>query len=1039
MPNAPVTIYNRDRERVAYCEQAFDIGYRLQKDALWRAWFSLPLDDPKNDEISDLYYAEIYDGDTRIELFRIISIRKRRSNGIPVLTYTCEHVLGTLIDKTLVGVFNAGPGTTQAITDVLAEQPVANWVLDTCDFSRNFYHDWEDVTLLKALFSIPTRFTNDHVWTWDTTTYPWRLSLETAPATVSAKIRYQRELKDIQKDSDARYLYTRLYPWGFGAGADQLDILTVDQMAEGRPEFISGSTKFTVGETLTGATSGETCVVASSLLESGVWGGGDAQGPLFVTGMSGAFTDGEDLNGSASGANCATLDSSLDHVNAETIVTYGIISRSWHDQRYTIAANLHEQAQARVDENSVPRATYRLSAMDFNRLAGTNRYVLGDLVRVYDSELGIDVNVRVTLVSKGDVEGRPGDITLQLATEEEKFVNFGGIVYADDLDGVQDGTFGKVLSTSIQKGKILLSQIAGGQLGAIPSPPTIGGLYLGSDHMGYHDGSDWISYFDNAGVMQLNGIGADNAHIQWDPSGGGTLDIKSANVDISGTMTITAGVVGGFNVDPTEGLYIGTGATRVQMKPGAGIWCGATAIGDAPFSATDAGVVKAVSGTIGGWTLGASTLANGTDIILDASNKKISIKSATFENAGIQLDYNGGTPQFYVGDGSNEFIMLKASKLQWKAANSELDASGNLSCSNLTLTGGSININGGVFTVSAAGALVATSATITGALTAGGGSNIPWSYISSVSIDNADITDLAFSKITAATSTASLVIGGAGYLKSSNYSAGSAGFQITGAGNAEFNDVTVRGKIIANVAGSNVPWGYISSVNVVYGQIAANAVRTNELYVDGDINFGVTGTPKGIFGGDFMGRGTSKADKTKPHIQFDLTKLWLASGTASGNDIELTSTDDIIIGADNAISLAAGAGYNIALQPGANNNDAVTGVLKYINYRIHNGNAPVGWTEVNASGEIGSRRCMLLMRIENNGVGSVNVRFRPSDEAGEQDPDCQNWPGAFGTRVDDGQEVQWLWILTGSTGRYDWDADAARSVYVNILAYIACA
>ncbi len=59
---------------------------------------------------------------------------------------------------------------------------------------------------------------------------------------------------------------------------------------------------------------------------------------------------------------------------------------------------------------------------------------------------------------------------------------------------------------------------------------------------------------------------------------------------------------------------------------------------------------------MGGWTLSSTTLANGTDIVLDSSNKKVTINDTTFGNAGIQLDYNGGSPQFYVGDGSNEYI-----------------------------------------------------------------------------------------------------------------------------------------------------------------------------------------------------------------------------------------------------------------------------------------------------------------------------------------------------------------------------------------------
>ncbi len=76
--------------------------------------------------------------------------------------------------------------------------------------------------------------------------------------------------------------------------------------------------------------------------------------------------------------------------------------------------------------------------------------------------------------------------------------------------------------------------------------------------------------------------------------------LVAANANVAGTITATAGTIGGFTVNATDGLYAGSGATLVQMKPGAGIWAGATAIGDAPFSVTQAGVLKAVSGTIGG-------------------------------------------------------------------------------------------------------------------------------------------------------------------------------------------------------------------------------------------------------------------------------------------------------------------------------------------------------------------------------------------------------------------------------------------------------
>ena len=76
--------------------------------------------------------------------------------------------------------------------------------------------------------------------------------------------------------------------------------------------------------------------------------------------------------------------------------------------------------------------------------------------------------------------------------------------------------------------------------------------------------------------------------------------------ELSDTQTMIAG----FSFDAAEGLYAGTGDTRVQMKPGAGIWCGETAIGDAEFSVTNAGVIKAVSGTIGGCALGTTSIGS---------------------------------------------------------------------------------------------------------------------------------------------------------------------------------------------------------------------------------------------------------------------------------------------------------------------------------------------------------------------------------------------------------------------------------------------
>ena len=74
--------------------------------------------------------------------------------------------------------------------------------------------------------------------------------------------------------------------------------------------------------------------------------------------------------------------------------------------------------------------------------------------------------------------------------------------------------------------------------------------------------------------------------------------------------------------------------------------------------------ITSVGGTIGGWIIGVDTLTSGTtDIILDSANKKITINDSTFGNEGIQMDYNGGTPRFYVGNGLASYLKYDGTDL----------------------------------------------------------------------------------------------------------------------------------------------------------------------------------------------------------------------------------------------------------------------------------------------------------------------------------------------------------------------------------------
>ena len=73
--------------------------------------------------------------------------------------------------------------------------------------------------------------------------------------------------------------------------------------------------------------------------------------------------------------------------------------------------------------------------------------------------------------------------------------------------------------------------------------------------------------------------------------------------------------------------------------------------------------------------------------MLDLDNELIAIKNDTFGASGIQLGWISSAHKLYVGDGSNAFFQFDGTKITWKGANTELDASGNLTATSANITG----------------------------------------------------------------------------------------------------------------------------------------------------------------------------------------------------------------------------------------------------------------------------------------------------------------------------------------------------------------
>lgn len=223
-------IFDRNMKRLAFLDNAVSVGYSLEINSLWTATFTLPADDDKNAYCKPLNFVEIFDGDERIDLFRIIGEDLERSNGATRF-YDCEHVLATLLSDVLFQYHQYGGGgikTADVLNYVLARQTTRNWVLGDCGFKRYFEYNWENSTLLAALFAVPECFDSEYMWTWDTTVYPWTISLVAPSDTMKSEVRYAKNMTSMKKTVDASGIANRIYALGYGEGVNQLTIAGVN-------------------------------------------------------------------------------------------------------------------------------------------------------------------------------------------------------------------------------------------------------------------------------------------------------------------------------------------------------------------------------------------------------------------------------------------------------------------------------------------------------------------------------------------------------------------------------------------------------------------------------------------------------------------------------------------------------------------------------------------------------------------------------------------------------------------------------------------
>ena len=217
-------VFDLQRLKTAILQNSFDRIETEEINAVNKLQFSMPGDDPKTAFCKHFHYVQLDGG----QLYRILTPRKSKAD-VTVKIYDCEHVVATLTDDVLFGqhvVGNTGVYTADVIRCVLSKQTVQRWVLDECDFNRQFEYAWENENLLAALFSIPNRFTDPYIWKFDTSVFPWRISLKriNPSDTPQFYIRAGKNLLSMEEEQGGTDICTRLYCLGYGEGVNQLTI-----------------------------------------------------------------------------------------------------------------------------------------------------------------------------------------------------------------------------------------------------------------------------------------------------------------------------------------------------------------------------------------------------------------------------------------------------------------------------------------------------------------------------------------------------------------------------------------------------------------------------------------------------------------------------------------------------------------------------------------------------------------------------------------------------------------------------------------------
>ena len=181
-------------------------------------------------------------------------------------------------------------------------------------------------------------------------------------------------------------------------------------------------------------------------------------------------------------------------------------------------------------------------------------------------------------------------------------------------------------------------------------------------------------------------------------AGGAILSFNGTKLSIVGDGTFSGN------------LSIGSSNSIFKAEPATGIWLGDATYASAPFSVSTNGVIKANSGTIGGWTLG-STYLQGTNFEINSSNSTIYVGPTGGQH--IRISASGGIGTYNGGSSTSSFSLSPSGSLSLSGSvTASAGSIGGWTIGSTTLTGGNTTLNSnGTITVNGGSATTTISNT----------------------------------------------------------------------------------------------------------------------------------------------------------------------------------------------------------------------------------------------------------------------------------------------------------------------------------------